>query len=1005
MCAAVLIGTGAAQAQDKTASQALAEAVTLFDQGHYVQAKEILLGIDPNQLTDEERARRQEYLTQSDVAATMSERALRDIEDAETAAKENDHARATELLQRVLENKYAHKEVKAAAESRLRELNAASQPGEEATSAPAMPAAQDIEQAASLTRQGDEQVATGNYDEAEKLYMQALSHIPGHPEATAGLVRIDQHRQNVSGDRAMSLPDQIRRDAQINWQRTEFLYAELKAQINRLVASEAFEEARQVFARARQVVESGRQFAEPLSLYETLRADVEALERLINDREREFHWREVERIRREVEEQRNLRQREQESKRRATVDSLFAQARAHVKDGDYESAIRVLEQILVIDPRNQGAEWALEEYKDHWAARRTRQSRYKLGEADREILIDVEDSKIPINWQQELNYPKNWLEVISRPERQKGSTGPLDAMLLGKLDRTMVPLDFDAVPFREAMERFADAYQVNIEVNWKDVQAAGIDPATPITLKMPQEVTLKKALSMTLNQVEGVGADLGYVVQDGVLTVATQHWLDHENVYQVAYPIEDLLSDIPQFGQAPTVGYIDSNGLNVDQLRQDQKVWWGGAPTGDAPLPDDAREVRVLELINLIQDQIAPESWRERNGSIGTITEFNGQLVVTQNSAAQERVSNLLDKLREQRSVQVAVEARFLTVQSNFLEEFGIDLDLVLNAGNAGFDFIRNQDGAIASDPALGSRLLLPRQFSRYGFLPNVPGGGNPMANTSGDPEQPFTNPALVPARSGGGLVGGKNMTPVPSESGLLDITNPTSLASAIPGTFAGRDIQGLSIFGSFLDNIQVDFLIRATQANARTSLLTAPKLVLTNGQRSWVAVVTSHAFVSQLQPVVAGGAAAQAPQTQTVNEGAVLDVQATVSADRRYVTMTLRPGVGRLNALETFQFAGANLESGAGFVQLPSVTRQVLNTTVNVPDGGTLLIGGQKLATEIEVDAGVPVLSKIPLLKRLYSSRSMVKDEQVLLILIKPKIIIPSEQEQLAFPLPGGRG
>ena len=62
-------------------------------------------------------------------------------------------------------------------------------------------------------------------------------------------------------------------------------------------------------------------------------------------------------------------------------------------------------------------------------------------------------------------------------------------------------------------------------------------------------------------------------------------------------------------------------------------------------------------------------------------------------------------------------------------------------------------------------------------------------------------------------------------------------------------------------------------------------------------------------------------------------------------------------------------------------------------------MIGGQKLASEQEIEAGVPILSKIPVLKRLYSSRSMVKDEQTLLILIKPKVLIQSEQEEVAFP------
>jgi type II secretory pathway component GspD/PulD (secretin) len=57
-------------------------------------------------------------------------------------------------------------------------------------------------------------------------------------------------------------------------------------------------------------------------------------------------------------------------------------------------------------------------------------------------------------------------------------------------------------------------------------------------------------------------------------------------------------------------------------------------------------------------------------------------------------------------------------------------------------------------------------------------------------------------------------------------------------------------------------------------------------------------------------------------------------------------------------------------------------------------------LAGEVEREAGVPVLSKIPFLKRLVTNTSTAKDEQVVLILVKPTIIIQHEQEQRQFPL-----
>ena len=47
----------------------------------------------------------------------------------------------------------------------------------------------------------------------------------------------------------------------------------------------------------------------------------------------------------------------------------------------------------------------------------------------------------------------------------------------------------------------------------------------------------------------------------------------------------------------------------------------------------------------------------------------------------------------------------------------------------------------------------------------------------------------------------------------------------------------------------------------------------------------------------------------------------------------------------------------------------------------------------------GVPVLSKIPILNRLFDNRSFTRDERTLLVLIKPTIIIQREEEEKAFP------
>jgi len=91
-----------------------------------------------------------------------------------------------------------------------------------------------------------------------------------------------------------------------------------------------------------------------------------------------------------------------------------------------------------------------------------------------------------------------------------------------------------------------------------------------------------------------------------------------------------------------------------------------------------------------------------------------------------------------------------------------------------------------------------------------------------------------------------------------------------------------------------------------------------------------------------------------------------------------------------------ANFE---GEIQLPELSGTQINTTVTVPDKGTILLGGQRLVNELEVEVGVPLLSKIPFVNRFFTNRITAKSENTLLLLIRPEIIIQQEQEDQLFP------
>ena len=84
----------------------------------------------------------------------------------------------------------------------------------------------------------------------------------------------------------------------------------------------------------------------------------------------------------------------------------------------------------------------------------------------------------------------------------------------------------------------------------------------------------------------------------------------------------------------------------------------------------------------------------------------------------------------------------------------------------------------------------------------------------------------------------------------------------------------------------------------------------------------------------------------------------------------------------------------GGAIIQLPEISVTVVRTTVNVPDGGTLLMGGLSYTFDNEMESGIPVLSKIPLLGKLFTRRGFTTEKNNVIILVKPTIIIQQEQE-----------
>jgi general secretion pathway protein D len=814
-------------------------------------------------------------------------------------------------------------------------------------------------EAKQLVARGQTAQDKNNYEQALDNYTRAADLDPSNQEATAGRERMLQLLGRQPGRE-----DQLSRVAkETEIKRQEVMYNVDRAleEAGNSVRDNNYTAAQAAVDRARVAVNTDRTIFTPDELRQ-MEGRIANAQTDVTAKSQAFAAAEATRTQKETAQRENERAQQVEETKRRQVAALIGRSRSAVNEGKYEEALGIIDQILILDPQNDYAVGVRALVEDR--ALFLQQRKYHE-DFERQITVQLnenEERKIP--YSDILRFPDNWPDLsATRDEsvrRERGEESE-DADVQRQLDRVLPEVNFNQVAFGDVIDFLRDITTANIFVNWRALEAAGVDKNAPVTARL-RNVKFSKALTLILADVSSQAtAKLGYTTGDGVITISTEEEIG-KNTTQLVYDISDLLfsppdpTDIPQFNiqsTAQTSGRGGGGGGGSGQGLFGGGTGGGGTQNGDETrrASEEARE----DMIKLIQEAIAPESWKE-NGGIGSIRvqSGTGRLIVSQTAENQRAIARLLDKLREGLAIQIMVETRFLTVQRNFLEDVGIDFDFTFNNANS-------QDK---------NRKYAPITVSQDSF--NFTGAGN------------------------------------------IDTGLPGNLSSAV------KTAPALTTAVTFVDDFTVSALIRASQAEQTSTQVQAPRVMVYNGKTAYVVVSVQRAYVSDLTPIVGQNAIGFDPTISIVDSGVSLVVTATASADRKYVTMNLKPRLQRLLNLVPFVF-GSNtiipnngngdtdlstqpISAGQGVVQQPELSVTFLETTVSVPDGATLLLGGQTLTGELEREEGVPVLSKIPFLKRLFTNRAKTRDDQVLLILVKPTIVIEREQEAKQFPLLSSR-
>ena len=612
---------------------------------------------------------------------------------------------------------------------------------------------------------------------------------------------------------------------------------------------------------------------------------------------------------------------------------------------------------------------------------------------------------------QPITYVDSWLDMTKdrKGSSDRGARRTARELEIQNKLRTPVLPRYDNMALAEVVQSLSELADVNIYLDPRGLGQEGVRTDTPVSLNLGQEVSLESALSLILEPLH-----LTYMIKDEVLKVTSEQLRDGEIAPRV-YNVADLVIPIPNFvptsgmglqglindayealpnvrrtGGGP-VAYVPGQAAldggmpgNPNVLQQQQQFGGGSIGSGGSPMSGGpgglggAASADFDSLIDLIVSTVEHDSWMENGTGEGEIQPFptNLSLVISQTQRVHEQIADLLEQLRRLQDLQVTIEVRFIDLTDSFFERIGIDFDFNIEDGGG---------TAVAGLNNVGATFEPGRRNATVGISSGPTGITDPLPDFTVDLDVPFRN----------------------SSFGL---TVPQFGTPADVGQF------GFAI----LSDIEAFFLINASQGDIRANVLQAPKVTLFNGQQAIVVDTAFTPFVISVIPVVGEFAAAQQPVIVVLSEGTMMTVQAVVSDDRRYVRLTLVPFFSQIGQVNTFTFEGSQTTTNASdttdqdddgnnesdnnsnnvvrsgtTVQLPTFNVISVATTVSVPDGGTVLLGGIKRLREGRNEFGVPLLSKVPYIDRLFRNVGIGRETRSLMMMVTPHIIIQEEEEE----------
>ncbi|MEN9470511.1 MAG: hypothetical protein RL630_2244, partial [Verrucomicrobiota bacterium] len=629
------------------------------------------------------------------------------------------------------------------------------------------------------------------------------------------------------------------------------------------------------------------------------------------------------------------------------VKKLIKESEGFFATGRYDLAFKRCEQVLNVDKYNISARKLME--RINGARQKYADAAYNETRGD--MLMQVQKAwELPVR-----KFNEGVTSIIEQPDIAQSGTeiigDKLDTIIIPKLDFTDSSI-VEAIGFlrkraAELDDEEADPKNKGVNIVLK-LPPDSPDASYPITLSL-QDVPLRSALDYVSR-----AANLKIKIERHAVVVVPQT----ENT--------DVL------------------------ITKEYKVPPGFVETVPGSAPETGPDGQPVAASSKAVNFLVSQGVEFPPGASANYIPSSSRLIVKNSQPNLDFIDGLVEIAVAARPTQVEIEAKFLEVTQNNLNELG-------------FDWLLGQF-ALAGGSGVyggGGTMGFGRNINNSSYPLINPGSGVPVGASSST-----SGPITAGNRGGAGGSGFDTAIQLNAVDALL-LGSPVGAAPGI-----------LSVAGVFT-NPQFQVVLRALSQKKGIDLVSAPRVTSKSGQRALIEIIRDFRYPTEFEPpqVSATNGSQYTPVVpntpagwETKHTGITLEVEPTIGPDNYTIELVLAPRVIEFDGFinygnpinATVQFVdplgiltrpSGTFEATPNTMNQPVFSTREVTTQVSIYDGQTVVLGGLMREDVQKVQDKVPILGDIPMAGRLFRSNVDQHIKRNLVMFVTAGLMDPAGQ------------